>query len=164
LEAPLSSQHAQGEGFCSLVYDMKPDYCEINLPNNEQRRRNINNKGRVSSVSTNIATCCSWEEGELIARWFNDQHKIKFSLFPEGSGYSLRANTENSRLFAYLVRRFVVEPMRYKLAHVADLNSHECRAPVAQCVQCGGAIFAFRRKGLCDVCYARRYYTESLKL
>jgi Helicase HerA, central domain len=28
-------QAAQGEDFCSLVYDMKPDYSEINLPNDE---------------------------------------------------------------------------------------------------------------------------------
>src|SRR5262245_41083154 len=28
---------AQSEGFCSLVYDMKPDYCEIDLPNDEKR-------------------------------------------------------------------------------------------------------------------------------
>lgn len=126
-------------------------------------RRNTNSVGRVSSISTNIATCCSWEEVELITRWFADQHKIKFSSFPEGSGYSLRANTENSRLFAHLVQRFVIEPMRYKLAHVADLNSHEPRAPVAECAQCKGPIFANRRGGLCDACYSRRYYREVVK-
>lgn len=126
-------------------------------------RRNVNCVGRVSSISTNIATCCSREEAELIIRWFGDRHKIKFSAFPEGNGYSLRANSENSRLFAHLVQRYVVEPMRYKLAHVADLNSHECRAPVAECTTCKGPIFANRRGGLCDACYSRRYYREVVK-
>ena len=126
-------------------------------------RRNVNSKGRVSSISTNIATCCPVGEAELIARWFNDLHKIRFSLFPEGQGFSLRANTENSRLFAHLVSSYIVEPMLYKLSHVADLNSHECRAPFGRCVQCKAMIYDNRRKGLCTACYSRRYYHEVVK-
>jgi hypothetical protein len=125
-------------------------------------RRNTNSSGRVSSVSTNLATCCPKDEAELIAGWFQDRHKIKVSIFPE-SGYSIRMNTENSRLFAHMVQPFIIEPMLYKLAHVADLNSHECRAPVAVCSQCSGPIYARRRGGLCDTCYSRRYYRQVMR-
>jgi hypothetical protein len=143
---------------------MTPEGVALWYMDDGHARRNVNSKGRVSSVSTNIATCCPHDEAELIARWFNDLHKIKFSLFPEGHGYSLRANTENSRLFVHLVHPFIVEPMLYKLSHVADLNSHECRVPVAKCVECSISIFDRRRKGLCNACYSRRYYRDIVRV
>lgn len=128
-------------------------------------RRNVNARGRVTSVSTNIATCCTDVEAELICSWFSDVHKITFRPFREGKGWSVRANTENSRLFAHLVQPYIVEPMLYKLSHVADLNSHECRAPVAKCAtpDCSNPIFDARRRGLCPACYAKRYYHEVVK-
>jgi hypothetical protein len=131
-------------------------------------RRNVNSSGRVSSVSTNIATCCSDAEADLICRWFLDVHKIKFTPFLEvkkSDLWSVRANTENSRLFAHLVQPYIVEPMLYKLSHVADLNSHECRAPVSKCVTagCTNQIYDMRRKGLCSACYSRRYYHQVVK-
>ncbi len=127
-------------------------------------RRNRNKDGRVTSVATDIATCCTLQEVELICRWFREVHKLIFKPFSEKeSGYSIQANTENSRLFAHLVQPFIVEPMLYKLAHVADLSSHECRAPFGKCVECSATIFDNRRKGLCTACYSRRYYREVTK-
>lgn len=144
---------------------MTPEGIALWYMDDGHARRNINAKGRISSVSTNLATCCTDAEAELICRWFSDVHKIRFTTFPEGSGRSLRANTENSRLFAHLVQPYVIEPMLYKLSHVADLNSHECRAPIASCASpdCQNPIFDIRRKGLCSACYSRRYYRQVRK-
>jgi hypothetical protein len=141
---------------------MTPEGIAVWYMDDGHARRNFNSVGKVSSISTNLATCCPKDEAELIARWFSDHHKIKVSLFPEGGGYSIRMNTEESRLFVHMVQPFIIEPMLYKLAHVADLNSHECRAPVAKC-SCGANIYARRRGGLCDACYSRRYYHEIVK-
>jgi len=126
-------------------------------------RHNHNKDGRVTSVATEIATCCSMPEAELICEWFRDTHKIRFTPYRDGRNWSVRVNTEESRLFAHLVQPYVIEPMLYKLAHVADLNSHECRAPYGECVQCKATIYDNRRKGLCNACYSRRYYREVVK-
>lgn len=139
---------------------MTPEGIAIWYMDDGHARRNYNKDGRVTSVATSIATCCSEQEVDIIIKWFDDVHKIRFKPFREGSGWSIQCNTENSRLFAHLVRPFVVEPMLYKLSHVADLSSHECRAPVGQCVHCSASIYDNRRRGLCDACYSRRYYRE----
>lgn len=123
-------------------------------------RRNYNKGGRVSSVATDIATCCTKPEADLICDWFADAHKVRFRPFKSKGSWSVQANTENSRLFAHLVQPYIIEPMLYKLAHVADLSSHECRAPIGTCVQCDAPIFDNRRKGLCTACYSRKYYRE----
>jgi len=39
-------------------------------------RRNRNKDGRVTSVATSIATCCSRAEVDLICDWFRDVHTI----------------------------------------------------------------------------------------
>jgi hypothetical protein len=88
-------------------------------------RRNINKDGYVSSVSTNIATCCSEQESLLICEWFYDRYEIKFKPFPEKGNFSIRCNTQDSHKFARLIEPFIIPSMRYKLSHVADLKSHE---------------------------------------
>lgn len=127
-------------------------------------RRNYNTIGRVTSIATDIATCCPLPEAEMICRWFVDVHKIKMKPFKDGRNWSVQANTENSRQFAHLVQPYIIEPMLYKLAHVADLNSHECRAPIGNCITCGGTLYDNRRKGLCPACYGRRYYREVIRV
>lgn len=125
-------------------------------------RRNYNSAGRVTSVATDIATCCSEQEADIICQWFRNKHKIKFRPFREKQNWSIQANTTESRQFAHLVQPYIIEPMLYKLAHVADLSSHECRAPIGKC-QCGATIFDMRRKGLCTACYSRKYYREVIR-
>ena len=126
-------------------------------------RHNLNKDGRVTSISTDIATCCSEPEVELICSWFKDIHKIRFTPFRDGRNLSVRANTGEFWLFAHLVQPYVIEPMLYKLAHVADLNSHECRAPFGECTQCKATIYDSRRGGLCTACYSRRYYRKVMR-
>lgn len=142
---------------------MTPEGVALWYMDDGHARRNYNKDGRVTSVATNIATCCTIEEAELICRWFMDVHKIKFKTFREKGNWSVQANTENSRLFAHLVNPYIIESMRYKLAHVADLNSHECRAPTGKCVTCDAPLYDNRRKGLCSTCYSRRYYREVVR-
>lgn len=111
-----------------------------------------NSKGFISAVSTELATCCSRDEAELIREWFLNQYGIEMKLKPEKSNWSLRANTEHSRYFAKLVQPWICEPMLYKLRHVADLGSHECRAPIGQCPSCQRPVYRFV-KGVCQPCY-----------
>lgn len=147
--------------FNSLFLDhMTPEGVAFWYMDDGHARRNYNKDGRVTSVATDIATCCSLPEAELICDWFWIGHKIRFKPFREKGSYSVQANTENSRLFTHLVQPYVITPMLYKLAHVADLNSHECRAPIGNCVVCGASIYDNRRSGLCTACYSRRYYRE----
>ena len=126
-------------------------------------RINLNSAGRVSSVATNIATCCPEAEAELICRWFRDKHQIFWKPFREKGNWSIAANTAASRDFAHLVQPYIIEPMLYKLRHVADLVSHERRTPIGSCTACSAPIFGNRRKGLCDACYSRRYYREVVR-
>lgn len=125
-------------------------------------RRNINSKGWTTSAATSIATMCSRAEIEAICAYFAEEHKISFhprfdKRRAAGKEWFIEANTENSRLFAHLIQPYVIPSMLYKLAHVADMGAHECRAPVGRC-QCGAPIYDSRRKGLCTACYSRRYY------
>lgn len=120
-------------------------------------RRNLNKEGYVSSVSTNIATCCPESEAVLVCGWFGETHGIKFTPFLEKGNFSVRCNTTESHKFARLIDSFVIPFMRYKLAHVADLNLHERQAPVGKCTTCGDVIFDKRRKGLCTSCYTQQY-------
>lgn len=119
-------------------------------------RRNINSKGFVSSVSTNIATCCPENEALLVCDWFREKYDIGFKPFPEKGRFSIQCNTQESHKFARLVEPFIIQSMRYKLSHVADLNLQERQAPIGYCA-CGNAIYENRRKGLCVVCYMKQY-------
>lgn len=122
-------------------------------------RRNYNKDGRVTSVATDISTCCTEAETDLICQWFWDTHKIKFKKYRTKGNWSIQCNTENSRLFAHLVQPFIIDSMLYKLSHVADLNSHERRTSIAKCAAttCTGNIFDNRHGGLCARCYSKRY-------
>lgn len=127
-------------------------------------RVNVNSKGWVSSVATNIATMCSEAEASIIRDYFLNEHSIKFSVrcrkgMREDKAFFVETNTDGSRDFVRLVSPYIIPSMKYKIAHVADLASHECRAPIGRC-ECGSAIFDKRRKGLCDACYSRKYYRE----
>lgn len=119
-------------------------------------RRNINNDGFVSSVSTNIATCCPEKEAILVCEWFKDKYNIRFSPFPEKGNFSIRCNTQESHNFIRLIEKFIIPSMRYKLSHVADLNLQERQAPIGYC-KCGNAIYANKWKGLCSICYMKQY-------
>lgn len=120
-------------------------------------RRNLNKEGFVSSVSTQISTCCSEPEASRICEWLAVRHGVQFRPFPEGPGFSVRCNTGESHKFARLVEPYIIPSMRYKLAHVADLNLHERQAPIGKCSTCGNVIYDNRRKGMCDACYMQQY-------
>ena len=128
-------------------------------------RRNLNKDGYVSSVATSIATMCSKEEIDTIISWFKARYSVEWKPrykkgSPEDKAWFIECNTENSRFFAHIVRPFIIDSMMYKLAHVADLTSHECRAPVGKCTTCNGPLYDKRRGGLCGTCYSRRYYRD----
>lgn len=131
-------------------------------------RRNTNTSGWVSSVATNIATMCSESECLTVVDYFAEVHGIAWKVRCKKTSHPERAffiecGTAESRKFVELIRPYVIPSMLYKIAHVADLDSHECRTPVGNCVKCGSAIFEFRRTGLCPTCYSRRYYREVAK-
>lgn len=127
-------------------------------------RRNIDIAGWVTSVATNIATMCSIEEAKTIILYFVEAHDVKFNLrckkgSPEQAAFFIECNTAESRKFARIVQPYIIPSMMYKISHVADLDSHECRTPIAKC-PCGTDIFDNRRTGLCSRCYSRKYYRE----
>lgn len=131
-------------------------------------RRNYNKDGYVSSCSTSIATMCSKEEVDDIIEWFMINHEIEFKArfdkrCSEGQQWYIECNTENSRKFAVLVQPYIIDSMLYKLSHVADLSSHECRAPIAKCVKCESNIYDNRHGGLCSRCYSHKYYHQTRK-
>lgn len=131
-------------------------------------RRNVNKDGYVSSVSTTIATMCTKEEVDIIIDWFKEKHSIEFKprfdkRCREDQAWFIECNTTNSRLFAHLVQPYIIDSMLYKLAHVADLTSHECRAPIGNCVSCNTILYDRRHKGLCPRCYSKKYYNEVRK-
>jgi len=128
-------------------------------------RFNINVKGRVSSVSTSIATMCRKEEVLLIINYFLETYGIEFKSRCKKTSdveyaFYIECNTENSRKFVKLVEPFIIPSMAYKIKHVADLDSHERQAPVGVCSHCGGHIFQRRTKGLCRKCYSLKYYAS----
>jgi hypothetical protein len=127
-------------------------------------RYNINKDGWIKSVASDIATMCSEAEATTIKEYFMREHGIDFKVrCRKGSkadvAFYIQTNTEGSRDFARLIRPYVIPSMLYKLAHVADLESHECRASIGKC-QCGANIYDLRRGGICTTCYSRRYYRE----
>ena len=90
-------------------------------------RRNYNKNGWVTSVCTNIATSCTESEDQLIVDWFKDRHDIEWKkrFDKKRNQYSIECNTKSSRKFIALISDHVPECMKYKLSHVADLQSHE---------------------------------------
>ncbi len=148
------------------VLDMlTPEGIAIWYMDDGSARANRNTKGWVTSVATDIATMCSESECVVICDYFREVHQIEWKIrcrkgSPPEKAFYIQCNTEGSRQFAQLIRPYVIESMLYKLAHVADLGSHECRTPVGNCVKCGANIYEFRRTGLCGACYSRKYYRE----
>jgi hypothetical protein len=69
---------------------------------------------------TRLSTYCSQEEAILLAEWFSGKYGIipKFDIDKRNDKYSLRFNTNESRVFASIVYPYMYQPMRYKLAHV----------------------------------------------
>lgn len=121
-------------------------------------RVNINKDGIVSSCSTDIAMCKSEVEARIACDYFMDEYKIKFSPYKVNSksldsAWCIRTNTEGSHEFAGIIFPYVIPSMLYKLKHVADLKTHECRAPVGACNACGCILYDNRRRGKCGRCY-----------
>lgn len=128
-------------------------------------RINRNKDGWITSVATNIATMCSEYECTVLRDYFLEVHQIEWKIrcrknSPVKRAFFIECNTANSRVFADLIRPYVIPSMLYKLAHVAGLDSHECRTPVSMCCTCSAPIYEFRRTGLCSTCYSRKYYAE----
>lgn len=90
-------------------------------------RRNRNKEGVVTSVNSDIATCCSKREAELVIDWFLKEWGIVFKLRHDRkrNQYSVAANTEGSRDLVALICKYVPECMMYKLTHVSDMKLHE---------------------------------------
>ena len=127
-------------------------------------RRNVNSKGWVSSVASDIATMCTRLEAETIVDWFMDEYGIEWKIryrkaSPENKACYIQTNTAGSKAFAGIIKPYVPECMLYKLAHVATLMSHERQTPLGVCVnaECDRPVYENRRQGLCDTCYSRWY-------
>lgn len=119
----------------------------------------INQKGWISSVSTNIATFCSLEEAEIMQYWFKQKYAINWKIrckkqSPKDKAFFLVANTENSKEFIALIKMFIIPSMLYKIAHVAIMNTHERQTPIGIC-GCGNLIYQNRYKGKCSSCYSK---------
>jgi len=115
---------------------------------------NTNKEGWCSSCITHISTCCSLPEATEIVKYFIDTHDIEVKTFFEKGNWSIRMNTEASQKFAKLIAPFIIPEMRYKLAHVANLNVQECKTHSTNCIKCGLNTFGnHRRKGVCGACY-----------
>ena len=125
-------------------------------------RVNRSEKGWVTSCSTDISTCCSYDEAVEVQLYFQRAHDIAVKVFRAKPGkdyYSIRMNTAESQKFARLISEWVIPHMRYKLAHVADLNVHECRTLAKTCVVCGKLSYNIdRKRGMCGACYAKDRY------
>ena len=120
-------------------------------------KRNINQAGYVSSVSTEIATCCTEQEATIICKWFRDRYDINFKPFNMKGKTSIRCNTQESHKFARVVEPYIIPSMRYKLSHVADLILHERQAPIGNCSICNDIIRDNRWRGMCSRCYMKQY-------
>lgn len=152
--------------FTRCILDMlTPEALAFWYMDDGSARRNVNKEGWTSSVATDIATMCSRTEVDEIIGYFHEVHGIEFrarcdpKCAPDRQWY-VQCNTAQSRLFVKLVEPFIIPSMRYKLAHVADMDSHECQAPTGNCSQCSRQLFDSRRKGLCGACYSNRYYKQ----
>jgi hypothetical protein len=123
-------------------------------------KTNTDKNGFVKSVATEIATCCSRAEADIIAEWFWDKHQIQATVFTiKATGsWSIRLNTTASAEFAKVVQPFMIPSMLYKLRHVANLSSQERQDPSGVCSQCGADVFDNRRGGYCTKCYSNTYY------
>ena len=123
-------------------------------------RVNVNKEGFVSSCATDIALCKSEDEALIVCGYFADEYGIKFRPFrvntrkPETS-WCISTNTAGSHEFSGLIFPHVIPSMMYKLKHVADLKTHECRALVGSCKICGDVLYSMRRRGMCVKCYTR---------
>jgi hypothetical protein len=88
--------------------------------------------------------------------WFKEKHDVLFKPYKHTNGsYCMRCNTADSHKFARIIQPYIIPSMLYKLSHVADLSSHECRAPIGTCITCGDVIYDNRRKNKCVKCYTR---------
>jgi hypothetical protein len=80
-----------------------------------------NNKtGGTCGCMTRIATYCSKEEAELLRDWFTEKYHItpKFDVDKRNNKYSLRFNTNESRVFVSIVYPYMFHTMKYKVEHV----------------------------------------------
>lgn len=147
--------------FTRRVLDMlTPEGVAIWYMDDGSARVNINKDGWVGSCATDIATMCSQAEAETITEWFREEYGIHFNVrcnkrCSQGRQFYVQANTAASREFVPLIRPHVPPCMLYKVAHVADLSSQECRAPVGSCTQCDAPLFENRRRGMCVRCYTQ---------
>ena len=123
-------------------------------------RKNVNKDGWVTSVSTELSTYCPKDEAELIADWFDKTYALKWNVrcrkgSPVDAAFYLQTNTEGSKEFVALIEHFVIPSMRYKLAHVAAMNTHERQTPIGEC-ECGTLLYNRRCGDLCGKCYMRK--------
>jgi len=145
---------------------LSPESIAIWYMDDGHARINTNAKGWISSVSTELATCCTEEECRHIISFFDNTFDIRWKMFRAKPGFdyfSIRMNTSESKKFAALVRPYMIPSMMYKLKHVAGLNLHERQPLVGNCGRCDKPIYEHRRKNLCPACYSKWYYHAVLK-
>lgn len=77
----------------------------------------VNNRysdGTIRSVRTNIHTCCSLEEAQVISDYFSSTWNIEFKPFKEKGRYSIRCFHREGQKFHDLIRLYIIPSMRYK--------------------------------------------------
>lgn len=127
-------------------------------------RVNIDKKGYITSVSTEISTFCSkWEIENVLSimKHYGIGCKVRCDKNRiEGKQFYIQTNTEQSRKFVNLVKPYIIPSMLYKIKHVDRLNSHEHQIPLGNCLNCGKVIYDNRRRNMCVTCYTVQNKTE----
>lgn len=116
---------------------------------------NKRDDGTISSISLNISTYCSEAEADLIISYFKNAYDIEVrkAYCKKTKRWTVRMNTGSARKFAALISEYIVPSMKYKLASVHFLDSHECpTSELLTCNNCGKSFLALTR-GLCTSCY-----------
>jgi len=122
--------------------------------------RNRNKQGKITSIYSCLSTYCTEEEAHNICEVFKDKFGIEFRIGYEKSKHAhiVRANTKESKLFAELIKPYIIPSMQYKLSHVLDLDEHERQTPPKEpfrCLDCGSKETKGSAKGRCSSCYKK---------
>lgn len=85
--------------------------------------------GKISSCQTYLATHCTKGEAELIVDYFRETWGVVFKIYTRKDGSCvICANTQASKVFVALVRKYIIPSMAYKIRHV-PVETQECLAP-----------------------------------
>lgn len=80
----------------------------------------VNNRykdGTCKTARTNLHTCTTKEQADLVCKYFKERWDIKFTTFKEKGSFSVRCFHKEGRKFHELIRPYIIPSMRYKQRH-----------------------------------------------